>query len=358
MADFGMQRAALALGRASSHGSSFLAEIPAARPRSLGAPQGARAYICVYNQFFRFKLWSDKNMIRFLQTPGPIKKIVLGGLLTVICAAMAITLIPGGIGDSIGLGGPGQGVVAKVAGEPVTTLEVQREARQMLRQQFPRGGEQTAMLLPYFAERAAQNLISRKALVAEAERLGLRVTNEELRDELQHGRYAATFFPGGKFVGQQQYENILQNADLSVPMFEQGAKDDILLGKLRNLIAGSALVTDSDVRREFEKQNTKVKFDYAVLRKDDLAKQIKPTEAELKAFYERNKATLQQLDSGEAQSPVCGPRHGQDRSRSECVSRRSAGLLRPASRRVPRARASQCKPYSDQDSAAGSGWES
>ena len=61
-------------------------------------------------------------MIRFLQTPGPIKKIVLGGLLTVICAAMAITLIPGGLGsDVIGIGTPGQGVVANVAGEPVTT---------------------------------------------------------------------------------------------------------------------------------------------------------------------------------------------------------------------------------------------
>ncbi|MGA9799774.1 MAG: peptidyl-prolyl cis-trans isomerase [Terriglobales bacterium] len=230
-------------------------------------------------------------MIRFLQTPGPTKKVILGGMLLVICAAMVITLVPGGIGDSIGLGGPGQGVVAKVAGEPVTTLEVQREARQMLRQQFPRGGAQTEMLLPYFAERAAQTLISRKALVAEAERLGLRVTDEEARDELQHGMYAPTFFPDGKFVGQQQYENILQNADLSVASFEQGLKDQILLDKLRNLITGSALVTDSDVRREFEKQNTKVKFDYAVLRKDDLLKQINPSEAELKAFYERNKAT-------------------------------------------------------------------
>ncbi len=161
-------------------------------------------------------------MIRFLQTPGPTKKVILGGMLLVICAAMVITLVPGGIGDSIGLGGPGQGVVAKVAGEQVTTLDVQREARQMLRQQFPRGGEQTEMLLPYFAERAAQNLISRKALVAEAERLGLRVTDEEVRDELQHGRYSATFFPGGKFVGQQQYENILQNADLTVPAFRAG----------------------------------------------------------------------------------------------------------------------------------------
>src|ERR1700690_3733276 len=230
-------------------------------------------------------------MIRFLQTPGPTKKIILGGMLLVICAAMGITLVPGGIGDSIGLGGPGQGVVAKVAGEPVTTLEVQREARQMLRQQFPRGGAQTEMLLPYFAERAAQTLISRKALVAEAERLGLRVSDDEVRDELQHGQYSATFFPGGKFIGQQQYENILQNADLTVPVFEQGLKDQILLDKLRNLITGSALVSQDDIRREFAKQNTKVKFDYAVIRKDDLVKQINPGEAELKAFYDRNKAT-------------------------------------------------------------------
>jgi peptidyl-prolyl cis-trans isomerase D len=231
-------------------------------------------------------------MIRFLQTPGPIKKVVLGGLLTIICAAMAITLIPGGLGsDVIGIGTPGQGVVANVGGEPVTAVEVQREARQMLRQQFPQGGEQASMLLPYFAQRAAQNLISRQAIIAEAQRVGLRVSDEELRDELQHGRYSATFFPGGNFVGQQQYENILQNADLSVPVFEQSIKNDILLDKFRNLITGSVLVSDAEVRQEFEKQNVKVKFDYAVLRKDDLLKQIQPTEAELKAFYERNKAS-------------------------------------------------------------------
>ncbi len=50
------------------------------------------------------------------------------------------------------------------------------------------------MLLPYFAERAAQNLISRQAVIAEAQRIGLRVSDDEVRDELQHGRYSNTFF--------------------------------------------------------------------------------------------------------------------------------------------------------------------
>jgi peptidyl-prolyl cis-trans isomerase D len=230
-------------------------------------------------------------MIRFLQTPGPVKKVILSAILLVFCGAMVITLIPGGLGTGIGLGGPGQGVVATVDGVPVATLEVQHEARQMLKQQFPRGGPQASMLLPFFASRAAENLINQQIVLAEAQRLGLHATDEELRDELQHGRYGPAFFPDGNFIGQEAYEARLQQADLTVAQFEEGVKQQILLDKLRNLIAGSASVTEAEVRKEFEKRNTKIKFDYAVLHKDDILKNIHPSEAELKAFYERNKAS-------------------------------------------------------------------
>src|SRR5208283_3092259 len=43
------------------------------------------------------------------------------------------------------------------------------------------------------------------------------------------------------------------------------------------------------VSEEVKKQDEKVKFEYAVLTLDDVKKQIKPNEAELKAFYEQNK---------------------------------------------------------------------
>ena len=231
-------------------------------------------------------------MIRFLQTPGPIKKVILGGLLTIICVFMVITLVPGfGSSNFFGTATPQRGIIATVDGNDITTLEVQKQARQMVRQQFPRGGAQASMLLPFFASQAAEKLIQRDAIIAEAQRLGLRATDEDVRDELQHGRYAEVFFPNGSFVGQAAYEERLQQADLTVPMFEQSVKNDILIEKLHNLITGSALVTDAEVRQKFEKDNTKIKFDYAVFHKDDVLKTIHPTDTELKAYYDQHKTS-------------------------------------------------------------------
>ena len=230
-------------------------------------------------------------MIRTLQSAGPTLKIILGGMLLIICAGMIITLIPGGLGSSFGIGAPPRGVVARIGDQEVTVPEVQREARMMVRQQFPKGGEQAAMLLPLFAGQAAEQLINEKTLVAEARRMGLRVSDEELRDELQHGPLASMLFPEGKFVGQAEYENFVQRADLTIPQFENLEKEYILIRKLRALISGSAFVGEPEIRAEFDRRNTKIKFDYAVLTQADILKGLHPTDQELKAFYDRNKAT-------------------------------------------------------------------
>jgi peptidyl-prolyl cis-trans isomerase D len=230
-------------------------------------------------------------MIRQLQNAGPTVKIVLGALLVLICASMAITLIPGGIGSSLGIGAPPAGVLATVGDQTVTVPEVQREAKAMIRQQFPRGGPQASMLLPYFASQAAEQLINEKALVAEAHRMGLRVNDDELRDELQHGQLGAMLFPEGKFVGTEEYENFVQRNDMTVPQFEALEKDFILVRKLRALVSSSAFVGGPEVRDEFDRRNTKVKFEYAVITQADILKGLHPADEELKAFYDRNKAT-------------------------------------------------------------------
>lgn len=230
-------------------------------------------------------------MIRFLQKSGQTTKYVLGALLLIICASMVITLIPGGLGSEVFGNAPGKGVVAKVDGGDITADEVRQTARQMLQQQMPQGGANVGMLLPFFAQRAAEQLITRQALLSEAARMGLRVTPEEIKDELQHGRYAATFFPGGNFIGQTEYEDMLQRANLTPVKFEGEVGKDILLTKLQALISDSASVSENEIRQQFVKQNTKVKFDYAVLKQDDIKKGLHPTDEELKAYYESRKAS-------------------------------------------------------------------
>ena len=228
-------------------------------------------------------------MIRFLQSPGKTKKIVLGGLLVLICGAMVVTLVPGGIlGDAFGYGSPEGDVLAKVGDQQVTVSEVQQTARNLGKQQFPRGFP--SQFLPFLMQRAAEQLISQKALVAEAHRMGFTVTDQELRDELQHGSFAQMFFPGGQFIGQDNYENfVAQNFNLSVPAFETLIKQDLLIRKLTAAVTGSVTVSDQDIAEQYQRENTKVKFNYAVITLDSIQKQINPTEAELKSYFDSHK---------------------------------------------------------------------
>jgi peptidyl-prolyl cis-trans isomerase D len=176
------------------------------------------------------------------------------------------------------------------------------------------------MLLPFLiqqdTQRAADQLIDRQALLIEAQRLGLKATPQEVKDELQHGRYSPIFFPEGNFVGQAEYEGMLQRANLTPARFEDNVGKEILINKLQALITGSASVSDAAIRQEFAKQNTKVKFEYAVLNEDDIKKALHPTTEELKAFYdshqknyansipEKRKIKYAVIDSGKIQSAV------------------------------------------------------
>lgn len=229
-------------------------------------------------------------MIRFLQTPGPIKKIVLGGLLTVVCVLMAITLIPGFGSGNLLPNSSNSNVVATVAGEDITTSAVQRQARQMVERQFPRGGPQAEQALPIAASYAFQQLEMEKLEYIQAQRMGLRATDDDLRNYLHQGQLGEMIFPNGTFIGEQAYEDFVSRGfDLTVPQFEDLVKQEILINKLRDLVSASATVTEAEVRKQFEKENTKVKFDYAVIKKDDILKTLHPTDTELKAFYDQNK---------------------------------------------------------------------
>lgn len=225
-------------------------------------------------------------MIRFLQTPGPFKKYALGGILLVICVSMVWYLVPNG--STLGFGAPTTaGVVGTVAGEDIHTTEVEQQAKRMVEQQFPRGGAQAQMLMPFFAQRAFDNLVNEKILLVEARRLGLKATDDDLRDYLHQGQLGQMIFPNGNY-SQEAYEDLVSRNGYTIPQFEALLKEEILINKIRSLISSSASVTDAEVKDQFNKQNTKIKFDYAIIKKDDILKGLHPADAELKAYFDLN----------------------------------------------------------------------
>ena len=161
------------------------------------------------------------------------------------------------------------------------------------------------MVLPYLMPQAAQALIQREVLLQEANRLGLQVSDADLRHALQTGPFSQALFPGGQFVGEDKYADFVQNYfRTSVADFESQVKKEIEINRLEAMVTGGITVSDQEVRDAYKQQATKIKFDYAVLSADDLRKQINPTDAELQTFFNRMRRDIRTPSLRPARSPT------------------------------------------------------
>jgi peptidyl-prolyl cis-trans isomerase D len=230
-------------------------------------------------------------MIRFLQKDSRLVKGIFIVIIGVACITMVITLVPGIFSDDTASGdtyatiGHG-GILGRFlpAQETVTNTEVQQLAARMLqRQQLP------DMLLPYMMQRVGQGLIQQHIELLEAKRMGLTVTDDDVRRFLHSGMFGQMLFPGGKYIGDQQYaEFVSQQFGMTRDKFENELKKEILDQRLRALVTGGVTISDAEVRAAYLQQATKIKFDYAVLSSDDLHKQINPSDADLQTYFTKN----------------------------------------------------------------------
>jgi len=231
-------------------------------------------------------------MIRILQQDNRVIKAIFAVVIGAAIITMVITLVPG-IFDN---GASSDATVYATVRTPgffgkisdsttVKTADVQRMAQQQLQQQ-----QLPDMYLQFLMPRAGQIMVERTVLQREADRLGLQVSDDDLREYLEHGPYAQTLYPGGKFIGTDAYINLLERFGLSVLQFETETKSDMELQRLQALITGGVTVADSAVRAEYLQTGTKVKFDYAVVSASDIRATINPSDADLQAFFKKNAA--------------------------------------------------------------------
>jgi peptidyl-prolyl cis-trans isomerase D len=231
-------------------------------------------------------------MIRFLQRDNSIVKAILTVGIGVFIISMVIYLIPGIFQDSSAQPDTYATVYPHwysrytFTGEKISMARVQDVAQQQLqRQRLP------DFALPYMVQRAGQQLILQKMLLAQAASLGIAANDDDVRNFLHTGQYGELLFPNGNFIGEDKYRQFISSQfNLSTADFEKELKDGITINRLRAFITAGVTVSDSELRDQYRKQNVKIKFDYAVISSDDLKKQIKPSDADLQAFFTKNAA--------------------------------------------------------------------
>jgi peptidyl-prolyl cis-trans isomerase D len=233
-------------------------------------------------------------MIRFLQTDNRVTKALLVVIIGAASVSMCVYLIPGLMAggstsaDTFAVVYPHWYSKYLATGDEVSQVKVEQAARQQLQQRNPQYAD-NPMILNFFEAQVGQQLVQKQVLLQEAEKLGIRATEDDISQYLRTGPTGEVLFPGGKFIGKEQYQALIaQRLNMSITDFEESVKTDIIVRRLQALITAGATVSDQEVRDAYRKQSTKIKFDYAVVSSDDLRKSINPSDGDLEAFFKKN----------------------------------------------------------------------
>src|SRR3990172_13257489 len=117
-------------------------------------------------------------MLSFFRKRATLVKIVFGGLLILVSVSMVVALIPGLTG--FGTDPLAVDVVAKVGSDRITTLDLQMQLQQMTRSNaIPQE------MVWLYTRQILDQMVMDKVTAQEAERLGLGVSESELRSSLR-----------------------------------------------------------------------------------------------------------------------------------------------------------------------------
>lgn len=214
-------------------------------------------------------------------------------LWAVIAIFVLFVFVDWGMGSA--RGGATDATLAARAGDiRITTAEFQKEyafAEDRYRQAYGKNFSPELARAMNLPEQVLNGMIDRRLLRAEAAQLGLKVSDEELSQHIlglkdpQSGR--GLFVKDGVYVGDATYKRILAANRLSPESFEADTRDSLILDKLNRFYTQSMVVSDDDVKTEYENRNVKAKIAY-VLAPPSSAPPVNVTDAEAEAVFKSN----------------------------------------------------------------------
>ncbi len=213
------------------------------------------------------------------------KKYLMGFLMILIIPSFVLFGIEG-----YSRFNEGSEPVATVDGKDITKIEwdmLHQQESQRLREAMP---TLDASVLDSEAARYAtlERLVRERLLGAAAQKLNLYTSNERLAGELQQNEVIATLRRADGTLDVEAYRQLLSRQGMTPESFEARVRADLSQRQVSQGILGSGFaptaLANVSLNAFFERREVRV----AQFAARDFASQVKPTDAEIEAFYNAN----------------------------------------------------------------------
>jgi peptidyl-prolyl cis-trans isomerase D len=163
---------------------------------------------------------------------------------------------------------------AKVGGERVTVGEIALQKENMAQ-----------MGQPMPAKTVVDRLVGERLIRVEADRLGLETADAEVANYIRNQFKSMD----GQPFDQKRYEQNVTDQFGSVKNYEEAVRDQLNAQKLEAFLTSGVTVSEQEVLIDYQRKNTKFDLSYVPVNSTDLAQTLKPTDEELKNYFEQNK---------------------------------------------------------------------
>lgn len=222
-------------------------------------------------------------MLKILRNKKIAKKIWIG-LAVIIIPAFALWGFGGASRDR-----QGSSVAGKIFGRNISDLEFRNSLIAVRTSAIMQFGEKLPEIEKYlnFQGQAWERLI----LLAEAKKRRIRVKDKEVIDEIQGAPY---FQDKAGFSGKIYQEVLRYVLRLQPRIFEEQTRQNLILAKLYDQITQNLKLSDELVYQEYLKANAELSIYYIASLFSEFAKTIKPSEEEIRDYFDQNKAAFKE----------------------------------------------------------------
>jgi peptidyl-prolyl cis-trans isomerase D len=208
--------------------------------------------------------------------------------LGLVVLAFVIFYIPDFLRGNNAAGAGLGDTVATVQGRDITAGESRRAYdAQLQAYRNAYGGNVSEQLLKQLGidQQILQQLVDQQAALVEAGRLGIKASDEEVRQRIFS---APAFQENGAFIGEQRYQQLLrsQRPPLMPAEFERSVRDELVLDKLRAVLTNWLSITDKELEQEYRLRNDKVKLAVVTFIADTFRPEATASEVEVAAYFD------------------------------------------------------------------------